>query len=379
MLSTQLVRLPNHANQPRVDDEATVETINLEDLKALGFSVLKGQRALVTERPSGINTDAYEAWIIRWAQNAAKNYPIVSRSWGVKYLSKCAKDVPAVLVGIGPSLEKEIKALKAVRNRAIVIVTDAALRTLVARDIHPDLVVTLDAKVEQHTIWESVDTSSYTLVANSCTHPDTIQNWHGPILFFNMFGEDEFARHLLPNIFPHLGRIPNVGTVGNTAVMLAHGMGCSPLILVGMDFAYSKVEESEEPRYRCNDYKLNGESAAFKKWEKVEHFLYNNKARLSKTFTEKIRDKEYLVDTELQAYRKCLLSNLGVLKIVPINCSRGGTLEQHFPSMSLDQAILENMHEELDPGRTIVPFLKMLIPDSKTKWRSDFVTKGEVY
>lgn len=379
MPSTTLVQSPS-LNEPRADDNSTSQIVTLEDLKALGYSVFKGQRALVTERPAGINTDAYEAWIIRWAQNAAKNYGIVSRSYGVKYLSKCAKDVPAVLVGIGPSLEKEIKALSAVRNRALIIVTDAALRTLVARGIHPDLVVTLDAKAEQHTIWESVDTSEYTLIANSCTHPDTIQNWKGPILFFNMFGEDEFARHLLPNIFPHLGRIANVGTVGNTAIMLANGMGCAPLILVGMDFCYSAIEDGQEPRYRCNDYKFSGESTrGLSQWEIVEHFLYNNKSRLAKTFVEKIKDKDYLVDTELKAYRECLLKNLGVLKIIPINCSRGGTLEQFFPSMSLDQAIVENLNEELDPGRTIVPFLKLLVPNGKKQWTSDFISKGEVY
>ncbi len=54
---------------------------------------------------------ASDVWIHRWAKHAAQNYPIVSRSAGVRFLKDSCHGIPAFVVGIGPSLDDNIEEL----------------------------------------------------------------------------------------------------------------------------------------------------------------------------------------------------------------------------------------------------------------------------
>lgn len=352
----------------------------LEEFRQAGV-VHTSPRLFTSKRMSGFNAEVYSTWIERWAANAAANYPVMKGSAGVSFLKNAAKGVPAIVVGIGPSLDDSILDLVRAPRHAVIIATDAALRPLARHGIKPDIVLNFDCRDAQPTMWDSLDTSPYVLLANSCTSPHTIAAWKGKAMFFNMAqSDDEFCTNILPSMFPYLGSLPNMGTVGNGAVYLAHYMGCSAIIGVGMDLCYREVVETQDPgrpnpwKYRCNDYFFLPPTAEMPDgaWEVTENkVLYDNDKRMAETQDEEIKGVVYRTDKALQTYRNSLVSNIGQLDIPFINCS-GGVLTGLVPTMTLREALEKKCYAALEPGRTIVKhlrFLDVVVPCASLDWR----------
>jgi hypothetical protein len=359
--------------QPKTQTE-----IALDDFRKAGVPIEKVLRPFVSKKMQGFNAEVYSTWIQRWAVNAAANYPVVKGCSGVSSLRNCAKDVPAVVVGIGPSLDENISDLKRAPRHAVIIATDAALRPLARHGIHPDLVLNFDARDEQETMWETIDTSPYVLLANSVTSPFTIDAWKGSVMFFNMMqNDDEFCTNILPAIHPYLGELPNMGTVGNGAVFLAYHMGCRPILTVGMDLCYQKTpippaNQQPDPsasileagwKYRCQDWNHLGDA-----WLPIENkTLYDNSQRAQGTYDETIKGIPYRVDKPLSLYRESLLAAIGKFDLPVINCS-GGVLSNQILSMPLLKALEEKCYAALEPMRTSAKFLRELIGVNRD-WR----------
>ncbi|HQK26282.1 MAG TPA: DUF115 domain-containing protein, partial [Synergistaceae bacterium] len=72
------------------------------------------------------------------------NIPGMLESHDITDLIDAFKDYPAIIVGAGPSLDKNYKLLHEVRDKAVIISSDTALRKLLADDIHPHIVVSLE-------------------------------------------------------------------------------------------------------------------------------------------------------------------------------------------------------------------------------------------
>lgn len=353
----------------------------LDEFREAGVPIEKARRLYRSKRMEGFNAEVYSAWIERWANNAAANYPVVRKSEGVSFLRNAAKDIPAIIVGIGPSLDDEILSLKIAPRHAVIIATDAALRPLLRHGIKPDIVLNYDARDEQATMWESIDTRGMVLLANSVTSPFTIDAWKGKAMFFNMMqADDEFASNILPALFPYLGQLPNLGTVGNGAVFLAWQMGCKPILAVGMDLCYRErvADPADENkisptdlgwRYRCKDWRLlhdKDPQTPGGHWAEIQNkVLYDNDVRMKEAVDEEIKGQIYKTDHCLKFYRNSLVSNIGQFDMPVINCS-GGVLTDLIKSMTLKQAIEDKCYAALEPGRTTAKHLFSLIPDGKT-------------
>lgn len=345
----------------------------IEELKTAGYPVKKGIRQFLSSDKSDIATDI---WLHRWSKHAAQNYPIISRSHGIRILDQCAINVPAFVIGIGPSLDKNIDCLKHLKGSALLLSTDAAYRVLLAKGIKPDLVMTLDCKKEQNTIWDGAFNDNPhvpTLVCNACSHPLTIKSWEGPILFYNEWNtKSEFIEKLLPNLYPHLGQIPSSGTVGNMLVDLANMMGCNPILTVGMDLCYKK--EGDGWRYRCQDYMFydgqEGSPNPYQPgWRKTENkLLYDNDDRVRSSFDEEINGERFRVDRELKMYRESFVELAGLIGHKVIDCSIDGILKMFIRNISIEQTVREFNLRPLSAGRTVIPYLEKIIPNGKELW-----------
>ncbi len=361
----------------------TQTEIALEEWRQAGVPIEKGHRLYRSKKMTGFNQEVYSSWIERWARNSAVNYPIINRADGVSFLRNSAKDIPCIVVGIGPSFDENIEALRMAQRHAIIIATDAALRPMIRHGIKPDLIVNYDARDHQKTMWETIDTKPYVLLANSVTSPKTINAWEGQAMFFNMMqGDDEFAENILPCIYPDLGQLPNLGTVGNGIVFLAWQMGCKPIMTVGMDLCYKEKEIPKphtEPllnlkekswRYRCKDWKFISPTVDLPDgaWEEIENReLYDNDERMKHTFDEEIKGKTYRVDEPLKFYRNSLFQAIGRFDMDIINCS-GGVFSDQIKSMPLKEVLIQKCSATLERGATVVKFLPSLISDCKQGW-----------
>ena len=106
-----------------------------------------------------------------WKQNFQNNLNTIQRNPGVSALRNKFKGLPAIVIGAGPSLDKNIKFLSQAKDKAVLISSDAAFKPLLSHDVIPSLVVSLAPQEEITKFFTGVSHHGITLVAPSIVHP----------------------------------------------------------------------------------------------------------------------------------------------------------------------------------------------------------------
>lgn len=129
-ISTQIV-----CNHPVYD------RIYLEDyLKFLKIINEENNLAMVN-----MSTEKYLSVTI--ASNVIKNLCYIKESNYVsEFIGKIPRDVPAIIVAAGPSLDKNIHELKKAEGKAFIFATDTSVKYLLKHNINFDAMITLDPK-----------------------------------------------------------------------------------------------------------------------------------------------------------------------------------------------------------------------------------------
>jgi len=145
-------------------------------------------------------------------------------------LKSSMQGVPAIVIGPGPSLEKNGHLLKAWQDRALLIATGNALHAVKTK---PSCAVLLDP----HQGIRSSRYSDVPFCIQGRTHPHTRKASQGEVLYFP---DSHFAFE------PYLTgeTLLNTGwSVGNAGVAIALELGCDPIYLIGMDSCYRKGQK----------------------------------------------------------------------------------------------------------------------------------------
>jgi hypothetical protein len=174
-------------------------------------------------------------------QNAILNIPAMAKSHGVEALRWIFKDLPIVVAGAGPSLDKAIPILKQYAGQYCLIAVDRALKPLLDAGIIPHVVTSTDMDVTvaplfsgyriPHTIALLYDRDGYWQLP---------KNWPGPLITYDTF----FDVPIWESTFLGFkGTLCKNFTVSHTAYYLAAQMGGAPIILTGVDFAYPSADD----------------------------------------------------------------------------------------------------------------------------------------
>lgn len=107
--------------------------------------------------------------------------PHVLYSKGVNQLEDKFKQHPAILVAAGPSLEKNVHYLKEAKGKAVIICADTVLGYLLARDIVPDFVVSVDPQDTTYSKYQGVDIpKDIALVFHPACNDKIFKHFPGP-------------------------------------------------------------------------------------------------------------------------------------------------------------------------------------------------------
>lgn len=143
--------------------------------------------------------------------------------------------IPAIVVGAGPSLDKNVEELKKVKGKMFIFATDSAIKTLAKHNIMPDCIFALDPVKDDNYIPENMD-KDVVLVTTIHSGWKLINAHKGPYLFTN--GLDRFTNKFSVEHNFFVQSIKSGGSVAHVAYSMAEHMGCNPVIFVGMDLAY---------------------------------------------------------------------------------------------------------------------------------------------
>lgn len=175
-----------------------------------------------------------------WRQNYLANRGAVRRNPGVVALRQKLKDIPCILVGAGPSLDKNIGFLRQAAGKAALFASDAALKPLLLHDVEPSFVVCLDPQDDIAKFLTDVPPRGMVLVVPSIVHPRVLDLWKGSVLFYNKHAPDIPVLVEIQNQCPRIGTLTPGGTVLSVAYDLAFQAGGNPILFVGQDLSYSK-------------------------------------------------------------------------------------------------------------------------------------------
>jgi len=195
---------------------------------------------LVTETLAFCRTNVATALVnaSRTVQNLANNLAQYAAGSTIAELKDAAKGYPAVCVGAGPSLVKNLDLLSdpEVRRNVVVIGVQTTLKPMLDRGIRPDFVTALDYSSICTRFYEGLpDLADVTLVVEPKCHPAIIAAYPGPVRVCPSKLNDK----LLGPLARPMPMIKAGTTVAHLNFYLALHLGCDPVMFIGQDLGFS--------------------------------------------------------------------------------------------------------------------------------------------
>lgn len=188
----------------------------------------------------------------KWIENIFRNIHKTFYNIPVINLFGRFKHCPGIIVSAGPSLKKNVDLLNRLRNRAVIIAVDTALKVLLKHNVMPHIVMTIDA--QKHSLKHFLGIKKYpVLLADLVSYPRITEFYNEKIIFsttskYYSNPDGSSRREPTPvmdwieDFIRPIGDIQSGGSVATSVFDLLLNLGCSSIILVGQDLAYTGRE-----------------------------------------------------------------------------------------------------------------------------------------
>ncbi len=144
------------------------------------------------------------------------------------------KDIPAIVVSAGPSLNKNIEELKNAENRAFIVAVDTAIKPLISHGIIPDMFVIVDG-LKPLDLIEVEESRNIPLLTTSVAAKAVLHYHKGKKFFFNE--GITFVNQMYEMNKKAFIPMPSGGSVATLAFSYVSHLGFDRIILVGQDLA----------------------------------------------------------------------------------------------------------------------------------------------
>jgi hypothetical protein len=158
--------------------------------------------------------------------------------WG-NGLFDCFSQVPAIICGAGPSLNKNIDLLPYLKERALLFAGGSALNALIPKKIIPHFGVAIDPHQEQYprvTVTQPYHVPFF--YRNRLFH-EALTAMTGSRLYLTGSGGYETARWFEKKLHIEGNDLDEGHNVVNFSLQIAKALGCNPIILIGVDLAFT--------------------------------------------------------------------------------------------------------------------------------------------
>ena len=198
-----------------------------------------------------ININTISRFDKLWAYNIASNAAKISTHYGVNKFFDKYKNIPAIIVSAGPSLEKNIRKLKEIKNKALIIAVDTAMKPLFSHNISPHFIITIDPQKKNSKYFRNVDFKDSVLIAESSVDKEAIDSFNGAIYFINSIFP--LAKYFMEELGDR-GDITTGGSVSTAAYDFAIRIGANPIIMVGLDLSFPNYQTHIKGSYHEENF-----------------------------------------------------------------------------------------------------------------------------
>lgn len=198
-----------------------------------------------------------------WVKNILHNTTQMHKASPVQSLFGKFKGIPGIIVSAGPSLIESLDALAQAYDRALIVCVDTAYKVLERHGITPHIVMTLDAQT--HSIKHFLGiTHKPLLLADVVSSPKVTRLIEKKIFSttakYYTAPDGSLKRESTPlmdwiqNFTGQIGDIQSGGSVATSAFDLLLTAGCSAIVLVGQDLAYTGREIHSRGTHHNDDW-----------------------------------------------------------------------------------------------------------------------------
>lgn len=185
-----------------------------------------------------VNFNTVRIFEHNWSENLLLNVPYAVSGIPVATMKDSLRGIPAIVVGAGPSLNKNIELLHEVRGKAFVICVDTAFRALTKRGIIPDLLVTMDGSSLNAEHLRSCNYSDIPLLMDVYSHHEISIHHDGPKIITSAVSQHVDWWRKTIGEDPASFNLSQGGSVATAGFSFARFVGADPIIMIGVDLSY---------------------------------------------------------------------------------------------------------------------------------------------
>lgn len=153
------------------------------------------------------------------------------------------KKVPAIICGAGPSLEKQLPLLKSLKEHALIFAGGSSLNALSAAGIIPHFGAGIDPNPTQLDRITRSNAKTIPFFFRNRMNHQALKLIKGPRLYIPGSGGYDTAEWFETEFGIKRDEVLDEGyNVVNFCVEIARAMGCSPIIFVGVDLAFTGMQ-----------------------------------------------------------------------------------------------------------------------------------------
>ena len=223
---------------PRFSHGKTVTVVNTPgyvDVFPEQARSLREAVALLLQR-SGINDATHNLRARVWIRDVLDNLELLREHPSFLALHGKYRGVPAFIVGAGPSLGKNGHLVAEAAKKGIVFAVNSSGRALERHGAEPQVLACMES-LDVSNILSQVSYLDRVVRAFSLTaHPNTLRTGSGPLL--HVFEGITQLNGPLKELTGYSG-LSVSGSVTTLVFSLAERLGCSPIVFVGQDLAYT--------------------------------------------------------------------------------------------------------------------------------------------
>lgn len=209
-----------------------------ERTKATAYATVKSQ-LMRSSAHIGFVSFEFLGYGSTFFQNYYRNLPYITQSYRGSKLFGQFKNVPAIICGAGPSLNKNIDVLKQLEDRALIFGGGSAAKALSAHGIIPHFGCSVDPNPEQFHRMTTQDGFEVPFFYKGRINHNAFMSLHGPRLLLSGNSGYPVSEWIEQQLGLEDPVIQEGYNVLHFCMDLSRHLGCNPIIFVGMDLAYS--------------------------------------------------------------------------------------------------------------------------------------------
>jgi len=186
--------------------------------------------------------DEYLNYGIPFYKNFYPNMLQLAKSYFGNRLFGKFNQVPAIICGAGPSLNKNLPLLKTLTDRAIIFAGGSAINALNDKGVYPHLGAGIDPNAEQYKRISLHQAFETPYIYRNRVYHGAFRMIHGPRLYITGTGGYDVTEWFEEKFDIKEEFLDEGHNVVNFCLQAANAMGCNPIIFVGVDLAFTGMQ-----------------------------------------------------------------------------------------------------------------------------------------